>query len=119
METSCIAEPQSGAHRSEIHSAWRDVVRLERRPKEKIKICKSMRLLDLLFAAGPAFGNEPVANPWLGLDILTPSLGLQLLAKLSDENSKVFGLMCRLGAPDRRQQGAVGHDFAGVARQVK
>jgi hypothetical protein len=33
-------KPQSGAHRSETHFACLGVVRLERRPKEKIKIEK-------------------------------------------------------------------------------
>src|SRR3984957_20691353 len=73
----------------------------------------------LRFVAAPAFGDESVAHPWLGLDVLAARFALEFLAQLADEDSQVLGLMRGLCAPDRRQQGAMCHHLTGVASQVQ
>ena len=77
------------------------------------------RAAALFFVAGPAFGDEAVADPGLGLDVLLAGLGFELLAQLADEDAEILRLVGRLRAPDGGEQGAVGDHLAGVAGQVR
>ncbi len=73
----------------------------------------------LLLVAAPALRDESVTHPGLRLDVLPSRFALELLAQLAYEDAKVLGLMRRLRAPDRCQQDAMRHHFAGVASQVQ
>jgi len=44
--------------------------------------------------------------------------GFELFAQLADEDAQVLRLMGRLRSPDGGEQGAMGHDLAGVTRKV-
>ena len=73
----------------------------------------------LLLVAAPAFGDEAVAHPRFGLDVLLAGLSFELLAQLPDKDTQVLRLVSRLRSPDRGEQGAMGDDFAGVAGQME
>ncbi len=66
-----------------------------------------------------ALGDEAIANPRLGLDVLLAGFGFELLAQLADKDAKVLWLVRRLRSPDRGQQGAMRNHLAGMSRQVK
>jgi len=66
----------------------------------------------------PAFGDEAVADPGFGLDVLFAGFGFEFFAELSDEDAEVFGLVYGVSAPDGGEQGAMGDDLAVVAGQV-
>ena len=73
----------------------------------------------LLFFAGEAVGDEAVAYPGFGLDVLAAGFGFELFAELADEDAQILGLMRGLGTPYGGEQGAVGDDLAGVTREMK
>ena len=52
---------------------------------------------DLLRAA---FGDETVADPGLGLDVLLAGFGFEFFAQLADKDAQIFGLVGRLCSPD-------------------
>ena len=79
--------------------------------------CKTRRRS--FFVARPAFGDEPVADPWLGLDVLAAGFAFELLAQLAHEDAQILRLMRRLRAPHRGEQRAMRHHLAGVAGQVQ
>jgi len=64
-----------------------------------------------------AFGKEAITDPGLGLDVLLLRTVLQFFAQLADEDTEIFGLLGRLGAPDRGQQCAMSKDLARIARE--
>lgn len=76
-------------------------------------------MADLLVFICKSLGNEAVADPGLGLDVLTAGFGLEFFAQLPDEDAEILRLMGRLGPPHGREQGTVGDDLAGVAGKVK
>ncbi len=63
--------------------------------KETIK-CK------LLGVPHPAFGDEAIADPWLGLDVLPAGLVFELFAQLADKHAQILRLMRRLRRPTPR-----------------
>jgi hypothetical protein len=67
----------------------------------------------------PPFGDETVANPGLGEDVLAIAAGFKFFAQLAHENAQVFGLIGRLRSPDGGQQRAVGDDLSLVAGHVQ
>ncbi len=73
----------------------------------------------LVFLAGPAFGDETIADPRFGLYVLAAGFVFQFFAELSDEDAEVFGLMRGLSAPDGSEQGAVRHDLARMPGEVE
>jgi len=86
--------------------------------KENVNRREQPREKGLALAANPSFGDEAISHPGLGLNVLASCFVFEFLAQLSDEYAKVLGLMRGLGSPHSCEQGAVGHDLAGVARKV-
>src|ERR1039458_7399488 len=69
--------------------------------------------------AAPALGDEAVADPGFGLDVLFAGFGLELLAQLADKDAQILRLVGRLRSPNRGEQRAMGHDLSRVAGQVE
>src|ERR1035438_3131524 len=69
--------------------------------------------------AAPALGDEAVAHPGLGLNVLFAGFGIEFLAQLADKDAQVLRLVSRLRSPDGGEQGAMGHDLSRVAGQVE
>lgn len=72
----------------------------------------------LAFVAEPTFRNKAVTHPGFCLNVLAAGFVFELFAKLSDEDAEVFGLIGRLSTPNRGEESAVGHDFAGIPREM-
>src|SRR5215472_15296881 len=64
-------------------------------------------------------GFEPVPDPGFGDDVTRRGgIGLEFLAELADEDSKILDLLGALSAPDCAEKSAVVDDFSGPPRQV-
>ena len=53
------------------------------------------------------------------MDVLLAGFGFEFFAELSYEDAEILGLMGGLSSPDGGEQGAMGHDLAGMAGEVK
>jgi hypothetical protein len=73
----------------------------------------------LFLVAADSLWNKAIANPGLSLNVLLSSFSFELLAKLSDEDPEILGLVCGLSPPDGCKEGTVGNHFAGMAREVE